>query len=204
MTFGQWLQNKRREHGLRQVDLAKQLSVTREYASMLENDREQPSPELLRRALLLFGDDGASIRATVDLGDLVGKERDRVREDISRLLSAAIGEGIAATAARLDAADVLTLPGDLGRLGVRCLVADWLCFLWGREAGQWKLTGLQDIQRGETIPPAAGVFAINLIELREALGVDLGEVNEALELSGSSLLALVADHGVNFGGGPVE
>ncbi len=191
MTFGEWLQTKRKEHGLRQVDLAGQLGITSVYLSRLETDMQDPSTELLRKALLLFRDDGYEIRATVDLAGLVRLERDRVSLDIGRLLSAAIGEGIAATATRLGTLDMMSLDIDYAALGVRCLVADWLCFLWGREAGQWKLTGLQDIQRGGTIPQAAGVFAINLIELREAIGIDLAEINEALEVTGSSLLKLL-------------
>lgn len=56
MTFGEWLKEQRKEHGLRQEHLAQKLGVTRVYLSRLENDHEQPSTELLRKALLLLNE----------------------------------------------------------------------------------------------------------------------------------------------------
>lgn len=198
VTIGEWLQAKRREHGLRQEDLAEQLGITRIYLSRLENDHERPSADLLRAALLRFGDDGRDIRQTVDLTDLINVERGKVARAITRLLSTALGEGCAAT--RATAADALCIMGDDAfGLSVSCLTADWLCLKFAKEAGQWKLTGLDVVTRGGRLPQAEGLFAVNLIDLRAALGIDLAETNAALELSGIDLAAFVAAEGFYAG-----
>lgn len=65
MTFGQQIQQHRRNLGISQDALAQQLYVTRQSVSQWENDRTMPSVDLLVRLAELFG-------TTVD--GLLGKE----------------------------------------------------------------------------------------------------------------------------------
>jgi len=82
MTFGEWLQTKRKEHGLRQVDLAGQLGVTNEYISRLENGYEQPSTELLRNALLVFDVTGGDFDGLFE--QFRGEKTDRKFRDLEK------------------------------------------------------------------------------------------------------------------------
>ena len=82
MTFGEWLKEQRKEHGLRQEHLAQKLGVTRVYLSRLENDHEQPSTELLRKALLLFRDDGADFDNLFE--QFRGEKTDRKFRDLEQ------------------------------------------------------------------------------------------------------------------------
>lgn len=82
MTFGEWLKEQRKEHGLRQEHLAQKLGVTRVYLSRLENDHEQPSTELLRRALLLFNVTGGDFDGLFE--QFRGEKTDRKFRDLEQ------------------------------------------------------------------------------------------------------------------------
>ena len=55
MTFGQNLQQHRKDKGLSQEALANQLFVTRQSVSQWENDRTMPSVDLLLKLSEIFG-----------------------------------------------------------------------------------------------------------------------------------------------------
>ena len=75
MTFGQNLQQHRKDKGLSQEALANQLFVTRQSVSQWENDRTMPSVDLLLKLSDIFG-------TTVDA--LLGKpETESIPQPIS-------------------------------------------------------------------------------------------------------------------------
>lgn len=82
MTFGEWLQTKRKEHGLRQVDLAGQLGITPVYLSRLETDTQDPSAELLRKALLRFDVTGGDFDTLFE--QFRGEKTDRKFRDLEK------------------------------------------------------------------------------------------------------------------------
>ncbi|GIX06260.1 MAG: hypothetical protein KatS3mg115_0663 [Candidatus Poribacteria bacterium] len=62
LTFAEYLRHRRLSHHLTMEELARQLSVSPQFISLLENGKRRPSEKVVRRCAQVFGDDVNYVR----------------------------------------------------------------------------------------------------------------------------------------------